>query len=43
MADPFPDEATMFEENTNKFIGPDPFTHDLLVYPKQRYAPDQSP
>ena len=43
MADPFPDESTMFEENTNKFIGPDPFTHDHLVYPKQRYQPDQSP
>ena len=38
MADPFPDESTMFEDTTNKFIGPDPFYPEFLVYPENRFS-----
>ena len=37
MADPLPDESTMFEEKTNKWVGPERFTFERLAYPPQRY------
>lgn len=34
MADPFPDASTIFEADKNGWIGPENFSHDVLVYPK---------